>query len=86
MGAYSNQEALEGTVTTTVTLTLARPSRAIEIINDSGTRDLEYKFGASATFATLKPLEVVSMELWIRQIILNSPRAAAVPYRIRILG
>ena len=83
---YANQEVDEGTVSTTVTITFARRSRAIEIINDSAVDDLEYKFAASATFATLKPSEALSMDFHTRQILLNSPSANSVAYRIRAIG
>ncbi len=83
---YSNQEALEGTVTTTTTLALARKSRALEIINDSGTRELQYKFNASENYSTLKPLEAISFDFITKSIYLNSPSTAAVDYRVRVLG
>ena len=86
MGVYANQEVDEGTVTTTKTITLARRSRTIEIINDSGTRDLQYKFNNGETYSTLKPLEVVSMFAHIRSVYLNSPSSVSVAYRIRVLG
>jgi len=83
--AYSNQIALEGTATTTpVTLTLVRPSRYIEIINDSN-RKLQYKFNTSENWATLKSDEAVSMEVWVRQILLQTVTGNA-DYRIRVLG
>jgi len=83
---YANQEALEGTVTTTVTLTLARKSRAIEIINDSGTRILQYKFNSSENWSTLKPVEAISFDFITREILLNSPSSQDVLYRVRALG
>ncbi len=83
--AYSNQEALEGNVTTTeTTLTLARPSRRVEIINDSNTK-LLYKFNASENFATLFVDEAISMEMWVRQIILKAESGSA-DYRVRVQG
>ncbi len=82
---YSNQEALEGTATTTETvLILARPSRHVEIINDSG-RKLQFKFNASENWATLMSDEAISMEVWIKQIYLKTPQSSA-DYRIRVLG
>ena len=86
MGVWANQEVDEGTVTTTKTITFSRKSRALEIINDSGTHDLEYKFKSSETFATLKPLESLSMDFRARTILLNSPSTKSVAYRIRSLG
>lgn len=80
---YSNQEAFEGTVTTETTITLARKSRAIELINDSGVHDLTFKFNTSETAATLRPKEAVSMDFITNIIILNGTNTA---YRIRVLG
>jgi hypothetical protein len=83
--AYANQEALEGTATTTeATLPLARPSKFLEIINDSAAT-IQYKFNPSENFATLKGDEAISMEIWIRKIIIKTPAGTA-DYRIRVLG
>jgi len=87
MGVWANQEVYESTVgATPVVHTLARRSRAIEIINDSGTRDLQYKFSAGETYATLKPLEVISIEFRTPEIYLDQPDNVNVSYRIRVLG
>ena len=83
---WTNLDVSEGTVTTTATITFAWKSRAIEILNDSGTRDLEFKFHASGTYATLKPKEAFSADFHSRQVLLNSPSAKAVPYRIKAMG
>jgi hypothetical protein len=82
---YSNQEAIEGTATTTpVTLTFARPSRHIEVINDSN-KSLQFKFGDSENWATLRGDEAISMEFWGRKILLQTVSGSA-DYRIRIHG
>lgn len=82
---YSNQEPLEGTATTTpVVLTLGIPSRNVEILNDSA-RDLQFRFNASAGWATLKADEAISMEIWVKAIHLQTLTGTA-PYRIRVLG
>ena len=86
MGVWSNLEVSEGTVTTTSTITLARKSKALEVINDSGTRDLQFKFGSSGSYTTLKPLESWSADVWVRQVLLNSPSTKSVAYRIRVLS
>ncbi len=86
MGVYANLEVFESTVTTTATHTLARKSRAVEIVNDSGTRDLQFKFKAGGTYTTLMPLETWSADVWIKSILLNSPSTKSVAYRIRVLG
>ena len=86
MGVFANQEAFEGTVTTTTDLTFARKSRIIEIINDSNTRDLQFKLNSSETFASLKPLEAISIPVWSNTLFLNSPAELAVAYRVRVYG
>ena len=86
MGVWANLEPVESTVSTTDTITLARKSRAIEIINDSGTQDLQFKFHASENYSTLMPLESWSAHVWIKTILLNSPSTKSVAYRIRVLG
>lgn len=83
MTIYANQEAYEGTVTAETTITLARKSRAIEIINDSGIHDLTFKFNTSETAATLRPKEAVSMDFITNIIILDGTNT---PYRIRVVG
>jgi len=84
---YANQEVNEGAVSTVpVTITLARKSRAIEIINDSSADALEYKFKASETYATLKAGEAISMDFITRTILLDSPTNNSVSYRTRVLG
>ena len=87
MGVWANQEVYEGTVgASPVTLTLARKSRAIEIINDSGTRDMQFKFSAGETYATLKPLEAISIEFITATIYLDQPDNVNAAYRVRVLG
>lgn len=84
-GPYANQEALEGTASTApTTLTLARPSRHVEIINDSN-RTLQYRFNSSENWASLRGDEAVSMEIWIKQIQLRTLNNQA-NYRIRVVG
>lgn len=83
---WANQEALEGTVTTEIVLTLSRKSRAIEIVNDSGTRDLQFKFNATESYASLKPLEAFSADFTTRTVYLQSENTGTVPYRIRSLS
>ena len=86
MGVWANLEVSEGTVSTTSTVTLARKSRAVEIINDSGTHSLEFKFKSGESYATLKPLESWSADYRTRTVLLNSPSTKSVAYRIRVLG
>jgi len=84
---YSNQEINEGSVSTVpVTITLARKSRAIEIINDSTADNLQYKFNSSEGYGILKPGEAVSMDFITNTILLDSPTNNSVSYRTRVLG
>ena len=82
--AYSNIQSIETSLNGTVTHALDRPSRHIEIINDSGTDDLLFKFADSHSFITLKPTEAWSAEIWVKQILLST--SASVEYRLRIMG
>lgn len=86
MGVWANQEALEGSVITEITLTLTRKSRAIEIINDSGTRSLNFKFNPSENWSTLKALEAFSSDFTTRHVLLRSSDSNSVEYRIRSLS
>ena len=83
---YSNQEVSESTTAGAVTITLARKSRAIEIINDTLNEDLEYKFGSRETYSTLKPQEAISLDFITKTILLNSPSANTVTYRVRVMS
>lgn len=82
-GVHANFEALEGTVSTEITLTLNRKSRKIAIINDSASNNLLYKFNASESFGTLMPTESLSIYLTTNQVILDSTSAA---YRVWAYG
>lgn len=86
MDIWANQQAEEGTVTTTAEITLTLKSRALEIINDSANDDLQYRFNVNENYASLRPLEVMSMNFITRKIYLNSPSTNAVNYRIRSVG
>ncbi len=86
MGVWANLEVSESTVTTTKTVTLERKCRAIEIINDSGSKQLQFKFKSGESYSTLKPLESWSSDYRARTILLNSPSTKSVAYRIRALG
>lgn len=80
---HANLEVFEGTVSTPTTLTLARKSRKISIVNDHATNDLSYKFNASETYGTLKGTESLSLYFTTNQIIING---TSVPYRIWVFG
>lgn len=83
---YANQEPLEGTVDTSgITHTLVRPSRVVEIINDSGTRELQFRYNSSEGWATLRPLEAISAHIRTREIYIRAA-TGTIAYRIRVLG
>ena len=83
MGMLANLESYENTVDGEVTITLKRKSRKIEILNDAATKDLQYKFNQSESFATLMGTEAVSLEFTTNQIILSGDNVA---YRIQVYG
>ena len=80
--AISNQFVSEGTASASLEVSLPWPSRKIEIINDSAVVSLEYKFNSGETYATLKPLEVVNVDMRASTIYLNGSGV----YRLRARG
>ena len=85
MSVWANQEVFEGTVNGTSTITLARRSRRLVITNDSGLRDLQFKFNDAETYATLKPTETISMEFSTVKVLLATSGGSAA-YRIWVHG
>jgi hypothetical protein len=79
----ANFEALEGTVSSPTTLTLARRSRKMVITNDHATEDLSYKFNASETSGTIKATESLALYFRTNTIIIDG---TSVPYRIWVYG
>ena len=65
-----------------IVITFTWRERYIEIINDSSTLELGYKFNTVESYATLKPLEVTSPNVKSTQVILNGTGL----YRIRAEG
>ncbi len=82
MEVIANQFVDEGTASTDLTINFPWRCRWVEIINDSGTVDLQYKFNSSETYATLKPLEVANPPVKQKQVILNGTGS----YRVRAYG
>ena len=80
--AISNQFVSEGTASASLEVSLPWPCRKVEIINDSAVVSLEYKFNSGETYATLKPLEVINIDMHTSTIYLNGSGA----YRIRVRG
>lgn len=82
MESSSNLYVSEGTAAADTVLTLPWRAVNIEIINDSDTVTLGYKFNSGEDFATLKPLETVSPLVRSKYIYLNGSGA----YRVRAYG
>jgi len=82
---YVNLDVFEGSASGSSTVTLNRRSRKLVITNDSASNDLQFKFVSSASYATLKPTETISMEFITRTILLNVVSGSA-PYRIWSYG
>ena len=79
MDGLANLESLEGTCTTSATLTFTRRPRILTITNDSSLQNLQFRFSSDHDWATLKPTETVSMHMSPKKILLAG---ASVPYRI----
>lgn len=80
--AISNLYVSEGTASAGLTITFPWRARYIEIINDSGSAQLGFKFNSSQSYATLDPYEVVNPPVSSYTVILNGSG----PYRIRAYG
>ena len=68
---YANLDTFEGTASADLAITFSRRSRKIILTNDSGSVSLGFKFHADETYATLKPNESVSLDIWVTGMILN---------------
>ncbi len=82
MEAISNFYVSEGSASADLQIDFPWRARHIEVINDSSTQDLGYKFSASGEYATLKPLEVVTPHVKVRLVYLNGTGK----YRVRAEG
>lgn len=80
--AIANMVVSEGTASTDLLLTFPWRARYIEIINDSGSAQLGYKFNSSQSYATLDPYEVVNPPVSTYTLYLNGTGA----YRVRAYG
>jgi len=78
----TNQFVSEGTASADLVITFPWRARWIEVINDSSSNDLGYKFSSSQDYATLDPLESVNPPIKTRQVILNGTGS----YRVRAYG
>lgn len=80
--AVSNMVVSEGTASAGLVVTFPWRARYIEIINDSGSAELGFKFQDSQSYATLHPYEVVNPPVSSYTVILNGSGQ----YRIRAYG
>ncbi len=79
MESIANLFVDEGTLSGESIISLPWRARYIEIINDSSTKNLKYKFNSTQGYATLKPLEAVSPHIKSRKVYLSGTG----PYRVR---
>ena len=86
MPGYANFTVSEDSTSAETTVTFPWKARHIVITNDSGSKDLEFKFQSGQDFATLKPTETISLYLHSQTVVLNSPSAATVSYRVWAWG
>ena len=83
MHGIANFSPSEGTVNAAeVTVTFPWRAMKVLIINNSGTRELQFKFNASESFGTLKPYEEFSSYHHTNKVILDSPDNGDVEYRV----
>ena len=67
-----------------MSFTFTLPAKEVIITNDSATNNIQFKFKASETGATLKPTETVTLKnVNLRRIILTDSGS---PYRIWVIG
>lgn len=78
----ANFKSFEGSLSGEVTLTFEWRPRMIEIINDSTSLVMRYKFHSSEDFATLYPSEAFSADMTVKEVILSG----ADDYRVRGIG
>lgn len=83
MSVIANTYPSEGTVgLVPVTIVFPWRARKVLIINDSSTRDLQFKFNETESYGTLKPKEEMSLYLYSSTVLLDSPDDINVPYRV----
>lgn len=80
--AVSNMYVSEGTASAGLLISFPWRARYIEIINDSGTLTLGFKFASSQSYATLEPFEVANPPVQSNTLYLNGTG----PYRVRAYG
>jgi hypothetical protein len=81
--ASANLDSREGTLDGEIEITLNFPMYRFTIINDSSSKDLQFKFNSSENYATLKPTETISLEFKSNTVWLS---ASGVNYRVWASG
>ena len=84
MDSIANLSVAEGTCNTAATVSFPWRARYIEIINDSGSDNLTFKFNTSESFSTLKPTEAVVVPVHSNTVYLASGDSVA--YSVRSFG
>jgi len=83
VSVIANTYPSEGIVNTIpVIITFPWRARKILIINDSSTRDLQFKFNESESYGTLKPKEEMSLYIHSYTVYLDSPDDINISYRV----
>lgn len=80
---FANLRSSEGTVVGEEIITFNMRVGSFTILNDSATKDLQFKFNAGEDYARLLPTETISFEIRTRTIYLNGN---SVDYRIIGVG
>ena len=81
MDTLANQYVSEGSVSTSVTVTLPWKSRSVTIINDSPS-DMQFRFNTTYDWATLKASEQFTGDITTDQVLLSGNGA----YRLWAYG
>lgn len=79
MSVGANFQVSEGTLDGDLTISFPLKFKRIIITNDSGSAEMTFKFNTTETAATLKPTEIVTLDIRARDIIMNGTN---VSYRI----
>lgn len=83
--SYANNYSNEGTLIGDDIIVFPWKPKEIQITNDSGLKDLKYKFNESETYRTLKPYETSTVRgVSVRNLYLSTATSCA--YRVWGLG
>ena len=84
MDVYANFDSIESSVDGEATVNFKWDMRNVLIINDSGSKELSFKFNSAERFATLSPKQTISLKITTREVLLSTK--GSVPYRIWATG